>query len=392
MKEVGFIFFIILLLSSFGQVTSDLYLPSLSAISESFNSNVNLVQLTVSFYMYGFALSQLVFGLLSDGLGRKFILVIGLLICVVSSFYCAYSESIFVLIISRLFQGFGAGAGTSISRAILRDVISGTNFAKLTSYLAIVNVSVITTAPLIGGYIQSYWGWRANFYFLLIYSFILLLLIVLLLPETNKFKSLDKLKLSRIKNNVYELIKNPIFMGYNLCLSLMFGGIMAWLTVSPILLVKVLGISPIEFGWGCVFSGISYGVANLINSQVVTRIGLNRMINIGLNISLISGLSLLMFYIIGYINLIVIILPSFLFIFGSGFVMANTIAGALESFPKIAGLAGSMNGFMQIAGGAITSTVLSYTIDINQLPLALVLVSLASIAITVFYFLIKKGK
>ncbi len=149
------LFAIILLLATSGQIAADLYLPSLPFIAKGLKSPIHLVQLSLSLYMIGLASSQLIYGPLSDGIGRKKPIIIGFTLLVIGSIICLTASSIKSLIIGRCIQGMGAGCSISLSRAILRDIYTGKHLAKLGSYLAVCSVAIMASAPLVGGYIVS---------------------------------------------------------------------------------------------------------------------------------------------------------------------------------------------------------------------------------------------
>ena len=151
---------IILLVSSLGQVTSDLYLPSLPSMAKGLDVNTNWIQFTIAIYMTGFSLSQLIYGPWSDAIGRRFPLLIGLSINFVGGLICWFSPNIYLLFLGRFIQGLGVGAANSLVRPILRDLFEKEELAIYNSYLAISGVFILSTAPVLGGYIQHYAGWR----------------------------------------------------------------------------------------------------------------------------------------------------------------------------------------------------------------------------------------
>ena len=184
MKQLKSIFFILILTSTLGQFFSDLYLPSIPAISKSLKTSTELTQLTVSIYLLGYSISSLMYGPISDTFGRKKPLLLGLILCLIGSFICMMSTDISILISGRLIQGIGGGAGMTITSAIIRDCCEGKKMAKFGSYLTMANMVVIIAAPVLGGYFQIFFGWNASFQFLFVYSFIILILVGLFLPET----------------------------------------------------------------------------------------------------------------------------------------------------------------------------------------------------------------
>lgn len=376
--------FIILLVSSLGQVTSDLYLPSLPSMAKSLSVDINWIQFTIAIYMAGFCISQLVYGPWSDAIGRRTPLLIGLSINFIGSLICWLSPNIYLLFLGRFIQGLGVGAGYSLARPMLRDLFEKETLAVYNSYLAISTVVILTTAPILGGYIQQYAGWRYNFLFLSIYGFLILYFFYLKTPETSKFHHQDNFKIKVIIMNTKILLKNPIFLRFSLCPLLTYAGILAWITEAPIVLQEIVGLTPVQFGWLYIFSGIGFALGGFLNMKFVIKLGIERMMNIGFLSQLVAGFLMLLFYLLGYINTAVIVMPILLFMMGSSLVFPNSSAGALTPFPKIAGTAGALFGFMQILGGAGSSSLVALSHDQNQLPIAIAFIMTALLSILIF--------
>src|SRR3990167_8460273 len=311
--EKTFLFFVFLfLISCLGQMSSDVYLPALPTIRNAFDTTENWMQCSLAIYMLGFSLSHLIYGPISDDVGRKKPLVIGIGICIIGTLCCRFSTGIELLIIGRLLQGIGAGAGAALFLSILRDVYHGNQLAKISSFLAISRVILLACSPLIGGYLMHFFEWQACFTFLLIYAGICFIASAFIFKESNPYAHLEKTTFLRMAKNINMLLSHRIFMGYAFCVMLAFGGILAWLTTLPFLLQDIVGLSPIEFGW----------------------------------VSALSGLF---------------------------FIFANAYAGAMHPFSEMAGTAAAVFGFLQILGGAISSFLMSTIKNYNQIPLGIIL-------------------
>ena len=385
MKQLKNIFFILILSDTIGQFFSDLYLPSIPAMSKSLSVSVNTAQLTISVFMLGYCISSFWYGSISDTFGRKKPLLMGLILCFFGSVICAISTDIYSIIIGRLLQGLGAGSGMTVTPAIVRDCVEGKMMAKFSSYLTFANIIVIMIAPLIGGYLQKFFNWQASFYFLLIYAFAVLILVFAFLPETKQPEHRSKFNFSTYKDNIFELLSSRQFLGYMICLFASYGGILAWLTVGPVLMQEYLFLTPEKFGWICILEGIGYGLGALLNARLVTRFGIHNMLNVGTFFMIVGGVLMLILAWISYFNVFVIMLPLVCYMFGSAMIFPNSYAGALGSFLKIAGVASAILGGCQILGGYVSSMLMAFLPDDSQVPLALVLIA-CSIAI----FLSKK--
>lgn len=236
MQHKKIIFIVATFASALGQVTSDLYLPSLPAISQGLNTTDHIAQLTIATYMIGFSLSQLVYGPLSDGIGRRKPLLFGLVLCLIGGVICLTAQNIETVIVGRLLQGVGAGACGALFRPIFSDLFSGEKLAKYGSYAALVGIWFLAIGPVFGGYIQHYMNWRMNFVVLVTASLIALFAVMLVLPETNIHLHPSNLRVSKIKKNLIALLTSPTFLGYNFCSLLTYGAITAWLTAGTIVL------------------------------------------------------------------------------------------------------------------------------------------------------------
>ena len=381
MNQLRNIFIILVLTATLGQFFSDLYLPSMPAISKALNTTIGLTQLTVSFYMLGYSLSTFIYGPISDTIGRKIPLLAGIFLCFVGSCVCVFAGNIYILILGRLLQGLGGGAGIAITAAIIRDISSGKKMSQLNSYLTMANMVVIIAAPMLGGYLQEWVGWHAGFTFLLIYSMIVLLVVLFLLPETKEHRYRINFKLSTYKNNITTLLTTRQFIGYLLCLFSAYAGILAWLTIGPALMQNSLSLTPAQFGWMCFLCGSGYAFGAFINSRFVMVYGINKMFNFGKYIMFFAGFIMLGIALMGFFNVTVIILPLMLFTFGAAMIFANSYAGAMTPFAKLAGLAAALLACGQLFGGFISSALMSLLPATTQLPLAVVLLSCTTLII-----------
>lgn len=193
MKPTNLLFFIILLTSCLTGISSDIYAPSISTIAADLQSSIDDVQWSMAIFMLGVSISQLIYGPLSDGVGRRFPLIIGLGISIIGSIICYRAPTMTILILGRFIQGIGAGAGASLWRTIFRDCFSGAELAKYGAYLSILIVFIVPAAPTLGGYLQKYFNWRASFLFLILYSMAVLTLVIIFFKETSVHHHKDKL-------------------------------------------------------------------------------------------------------------------------------------------------------------------------------------------------------
>lgn len=387
------LFSIILLVGCLGQVGTDIYTPSLPAIAHTFHMSISLSQWSLVSYMIGAAIAMLFYGPISEALGRKSPLLFGLVIMLIGTCVCLFARSIEMLIVGRFIQGCGAAAGMTLWRSIFRDRFKGEELAKYGSYLGIFVMLIIPVAPVIGGYLQHYIGWRGSFMFLLVYILIAITVVAFLFRETSQHHATDHFKISFIFNSFKKLLVSRTFIGNTLCVFLCYGAFFSWFTAGPVLLIHIVGLSPVQFGWITLFVGVaSSGLGAFINGKLVTRLGIPFMLRSGWSIMIMSGVAMLVCKFIFGINVWDIVIPVIFFCFGIAFIWPNAFASAFESFGDIAGYASSLYGFMQIAGGAAVGGLVAHLPTKNQLPLAIIFIVMAALAWFVYETIAKPSK
>lgn len=380
-------FCILILCASLGQVASDLYLPSLPAIQIALSTKTSLVQLSISLYMMGYAGAQLIFAPLSDGFGRRPPLFVGFMICLVGTFLCMTANSIEMLLLGRCLQGLGAGGTVGIGRAAFRDVFAGKALARFGSYLAMANIFLVAGAPFLGGYLQTFFGWRASFIFLFAYALFGFLIVFRSLPETNQHRHRDHLRWPVLKQNIHTLLLSQRFVLYAVCIFVMYAGILAWLTAGPILFQNTLGLTPVQFGSLSLGVGAMFFVGSFLNTLLVRHFSLPNLLLLGFSLPTLAAFILFIEYSVGILTPTAVYLPLLLVPLGCSFVFGNSFAGALTPFPHIAGMAAALFSFAQMFGGVVASSALAYSHEDNQLPLAVSFAVVGGIGLMASYFL-----
>lgn len=385
MYSTKILFSIIILAVCLTQFAADIYAPALPVIAGSFNSSIDLAQLSMAIYMLGVALSQLIYGPISEGIGRKKPMLVGLSIMLVGSIICCVASSIYMLILGRFVQGCGAGACAALWRSVFRDAFKGDELAKYGSYLVVFVMFIVPAAPLLGGYLENIFGWTAIFTFMCGYAIVALICMIFWFEETNKHYHREKLNMRYAAKTFYVLLTSPVFMSVTFCTFLSYGAFFSWFTVGPVLLIEKLGMDPVDFGWiTFIGGGSAYALSGWLNGKFVKQFGISNMMRFGWTCMIISGTSMLYAkYFVG-LNVFAIVIPVIVFYFGSTFIWPNAFAAAFTPFGEIAGYAGSLYGFMQIGGAAVVAGAMSYLPDDNQEAFAIVL-TLLSVASWLVY-------
>ena len=340
---------LILLISLLGFVSMDIYFPSLPAIAHHFAVLNSQSQLTVTLYLCGIGLSHLVYGPYADYVGRRPVLLVGFIIYLFGSFLLINTNSITVLLIARLIQGIGAGAGASLCRVIIRDQFVGDKMAQIASVVTMGIAFATATAPALGGFIQDHIGFTGNFTAMLVFGLITTLLVLFFLPETKD--SADQRALHPINSILIykKLLTNKIFIQYTLCSGLSLAALLAYSIINPFLLQNNLGLSASFYGLValCVASGELLGTA--INGRYVLSVGRKKMFFAGSIVLLLSGISLILETFFGFFSLWSVVFPSFFVAFAIGITIPNATASAFSSIHESIGAAGAVYGFLQIA-------------------------------------------
>ncbi|MAR78719.1 MAG: Bcr/CflA family drug resistance efflux transporter [Rhodospirillaceae bacterium] len=344
------------MLTAFAPLSIDMYLPSLPTLAKVYDVNEATIQLTLSSFLLGFASAQLIHGPLSDRLGRKPVILIGIIIYITATVGIIFSKKIEILIIFRFFQAFGGSAGPVIARAIVRDTFSKNKSSQILSILFLVMSMAPLLAPFIGGQILYYFSWKHIFWLLIIFS-IFCFIATINLKESLPKSSRAKINLSTIIKNYRELLLNKIFMGYAFCMSFAFAGMFAYISGSPFFIIDYYKFSPQIFGGFFFVNVLFLIIGSAINALYVKKIGSDKMLLIGSIVSAIFGVLILInILIFPDINFTILIFIT-LFMPSVTITGANATASALNLFPKNIGSAAAALGAIQFTVGGISGYI-----------------------------------
>lgn len=363
-----------------GPISTDLYLPSLPSIGLDLGTDTSGVQLTLSVFLIGFAVSQLIYGPLSDRYGRRPVLLIALMIYLAATVACGLATSIEWLIGARFVQALGACAGPVIGRAVVRDVFGRDRSARVLSYMALAMALAPAIGPIIGGYLETGFGWRANFVALGIFGIISLTGIWVLLPETNNQPNLSATQPGKLLANYLLLARSPLYMGYVLLSTFSYAGIFSFISGSAFILINTMGLSPSNYGLCFAAVVIGYMIGTYASGRFTQHLGINRMIFIGTLFKCAGGLSGLILALYGHLSIASILLPTTIFLIGTGLTMPNAMAGAIGPFPQMAGTASAFMGFTQMTVAAAVGIAVGHNSSDGSVGMmaALALVSIAA--------------
>ncbi len=381
-------------LVALGPVSTDLYLPSLPGLARAFVTDVAEVQLTLSVFLAGLAGGQLAYGPLSDRFGRRPVLLAGLAIYAVATLACSLAPSMEVLIAARFLQAVGACAGPVLGRAVVRDVHGREGAARILSYMAAAMALAPAIGPILGGFLEVWFGWRSNFVALLAYGLAGLAATVLMLPETNaRLDPLATRPLS-IVANYGALLRHRSFLGYALCNACAYSGIFSFISGSSFVLVDVVGLPPDQYGFCFAAIVVGYMIGTIIGGRITRRLGIDRMVSMGALIALAGGIVLVACGWFGpdrgLAGALAIVLPMMIFMVGVGFVMPNAFAGGIGPFPQMAGAASALLGFLQMAVAAVVGIAVGHLDDGTARPMTTAIL-LAAIAVVLAHRLLVRN-
>jgi Bcr/CflA subfamily drug resistance transporter len=369
----------------------DGYSPSLPAITRDLSSEISIIQLTMTLYMLGAAIGQLFYGPFSDRFGRRTTILLGLIICIIGTMLCLCASTPWSLITGRVLQGSGIAVCIMLFRVIMRDVFTGPHLSRILSYIGMYFAIATAIAPILGGYIQEYFGWRANFIFMLGFILLVTIGIYLYLPETNSKMMAHNLQLKKIAQNYFTLLCHRQFILSTLLSSIAFSGFMCYYATTPFLLQDILKLSAAQYGWLSLVLSTGTITGFMVNSRLVMRLGIFKMLISGIILILLCGLSMMLLGIFGFFNVYVIMIPMIFFSIASGLIASNAVASAFNAFPHIAGTAGALFGFIQMFFSFIASLVLSELHEPSQIPLAIIFISMGLIGLLIL-MLLKEDK
>lgn len=353
-----------------GPLATDLYLPSLPAIGAHFGADVAATQLTLSVFLAGFAVSQLVYGALSDRFGRRPVMLAGFAIFLGASVLCALARSLETLVLARFLQALGVCAGPVLGRAVVRDVFGPGRAAKVLSYMAAAMALGPAIGPILGGLLEVWVGWRANFWALAAVALFLLLAMGLALPETNRHRDPTATHPARMLGNFATLLRHRSYLGYALIVACSYAGIFAFISGSSFLLIEVAGLSPEAYGFCFAAAVLGYMVGTLISGRFGQRLGQERTLAIGVALSLLSGLAGLALALAGANGVAAVVAPVGGYLVGCGLMLPNALAGALRHYPRMAGAASSLMGFLQMGIAALVGIAVGRLHDGSGVPMA----------------------
>lgn len=353
---------LVLILSALMAITSlstDIYLPAMPVMATDLQGDA---ELTITGFLIGFCIAQLVWGPVSDHFGRRLPLFIGMVLFIAGSVGCALSTDIVQIVFWRVFQALGACTGPMLARAMIRDLFSRTRAAQMLSTLMIIMAVAPIAGPLIGGQMIKITSWHTIFWLLAIIG-VLMLVSLFWLEETLPAEKRVKASLSGAFANYAILLKNVSFMRFTLCLTFYYVAAYAFITGSPFVYIRYFGVDPQHYGWLFAVNIIGLMAVSVVNRRLVHRYPLESLLRFAVFAATLAAVILAAATGFGFGGIGLIVVAVFVFFSMNGIIAATSTACALDAVPNVAGSASALMGSLQYGSGIISSLLLALLSD-----------------------------
>lgn len=356
-KTTPFFIFTITLLSVGGLISTDLFLPALQQMSNDYQVSPAQMQNAIAIFLFAIALGQLIYGPLSDSMGRKKILLSGLFLWLITTIGVLYTSSFDQLLWLRFFQGIGACSGIVISRAIIADLLEKKEAGRI--YLTIfpfVGASP-AIAPLIGGELLHHFSWHSTFVFLAIFIVVTFFCVVFFLKETLAPDKRSRFQLSTLLQNIGIVLSNKKFIFYASVPCFAYAAYFAYIVESPFLLTQ-FGLNPALIGYSYIGLSLTYILGNITARKVTQKLPIEQAVRMGYLIFFAGSMLFLGQSYLSTHLLVTSIFSISVLTFGNGFLLPLGTALAIASHQKAAGTASGVMGALQLSSAALSSALI----------------------------------
>lgn len=390
-SKLGLMLIVILgSISALTPLAIDMYLPAMPAIARDFAVDAGSVQITLTAYTIGFALAQLIHGPLADSFGRKPILIVGTVLFAVCSMVAAIVTDINSLTLARVIQGSAGAASAVVVQAIVRDMFDREEFARMMSFITLVVTLAPLVAPMVGGHLAVWFGWRSIFWLLAIFSIVVILLVVWMIPETLKEENRARFNVRHSLKNYLSLFRNTTALGLIFSGAFSFAGMFSFLTAGAFVYIDIYGVSMTGFGYLFGLNVIFLIVMTTLNGRLVRRIGSHAMLKLGLFIQLIAGILIVIGQLLNW-GLIGTVIPVVLFVGCISTIGSNSMGLLLSHYPQMAGTASSLAGTLRFGTGSLVGVGVAMLPSDTAWPMVGSMAVCSVLSFSFYFFLGRKG-
>jgi MFS transporter, DHA1 family, multidrug resistance protein len=349
-------FMLIVAITACGTLGMHMIIPALPDTARSLGVSAGTIQLTITLYLIGLAIGQLLYGPMSDRLGRRPVLLAGLTLFTLAGIATAAAPNAWTLVIARILQSIGACAGLVLGRAIVRDSAAPDRATAQLAMLTLVMSAAPAIAPVLGGYAAARIGWRAAFALLALIGAVTLAFAVLLLPETNALQSSSRASLLL---GSLRLFRSRAFCGYVLGGACTTTSFYAFMAASPFILVDLLHQPTERIGLYYLLLMVGVAAGGLSANRLAGRIRPRAALRLANSIALAGAALFMLADLTGWLNVVSVIAPIVVFMVGAGMASPFALTGAVSVNPHAIGAASGLYGFTQMAYGALCTVIVA---------------------------------
>ncbi|MFF8375642.1 multidrug effflux MFS transporter [Streptomyces sp. NPDC015661] len=381
---------VLALLTVFGPISMDLYLPVLPALTGDLGAATSTAQLTVTACLLGLALGQVVAGPLSDRLGRRRPLLVGVAAYIVTAVLCALSPSVETLIAARFLQGLAGAVGIVIAQAAGRDLHSGAKLVRYYSRLTVIGGLAAIIGPVLGGQLAAVTDWRGLFLFLAAAGAAILLAVLVVFRETLPRRDRTSGDVRQTRRDFRRLLSDRVFLGSVLVIGFVYAALFAYLSGATYVLQGIYGLSPQGYSFAFGLNSLGFMAFGFAAGRLSSRWSEKGTLAIGLTLSL-AGAAGVLLTALAQLPLPAMLASLFVLVSGAATTTPPATALALAGYPDIAGTASSLLGLAQFAFGGIAAPLVGLGGAGTAVPLGMVAVAAAGLAGVVYAVTIRPG-
>ncbi|PSW03760.1 multidrug transporter EmrD [Photobacterium lipolyticum] len=380
--------FLIIILAAVGQMTQTMYVPAIPTMALDFAVKSSYLQAVMAAYLIPYGLSQFVYGPLSDRVGRRPVIIVGMVIFLVGTVVALFAPTFELFLLASFIQGAGTGCSGAMCRTVTRDCYDGAALHRANSLVSMGVIFSPLIAPVLGGYLSSMFDWTASYLFLLIFGAVVTVAMMAMFTET---LPVENRRYERVWVSYRYVLGNRRFQGYVLCLIATFAGIAVFEAAAGVLLGSVLKLDPQTVSWLFVLPLPGYLAGAWLSASMVKRIGNTRVMNLGMLAIFAGALTILIPGMAGLVTVSSLIGGAFIYFIGAGVLFPAATTAAIQPFPQHAGTAGAVLGGLQNLGAGIATLAAAFMRAEDQFSLGAVL-TVMSVLVVISLFWVRRSQ